>query len=517
MAEIVRSSAVSFIEESTEGTLVTETAASFTAVNEGFTFEGTLETIESDELLNDIGATEPAISKEVPSGSITKNLKHSGVEGTAPDYAVLLKSGLGTQNAAPTERDTVAGSTAGTASAAATLVVDSGEGSEFEVGRGVLIKDSTNGYSVRHVKSVSTDTLTLNYNLDNAPGTGVNLGIPIHFEPASTGHVSYTAHLFQASTSSAYHQAIAGCKTTNLAFNFPANGFATMTCDFAGTKILYNPITITAATNDALDITDDGGTFAVTIAPKTYRTPHELAAEIQTKGQAGADASGGDDFLCSYSDSTGKFTISTTTGTVLSLLWKTGTDGSDNTGQTIGDTIGFSESADDTGATSYTADNVLTYNPAATPSYDSASNIVVKNNELLIGDFDSNSCLNASEASFTVALTATDEDSICAETGVNSKVISARITSFSATLTVVEHDLELFDKFINNTTTQCQFTTGQKGSDGNWTEGTVVSIWIPNLKLTAMPIEENNSFAVYRLTGGGFVDSTHTDIHINYL
>ena len=88
------------------------------------------------------------------------------------------------------------------------------------------------------------------------------------------------------------------------------------------------------------------------------------------------------------------------------MLWNSGA----NAANSIGTTIGFDVSADDTGATSYTADNALTYNPVATPTYDSAGNIVVKNSQLFIGDFDSNLCLNATEASFTVALTPQDED-----------------------------------------------------------------------------------------------------------
>jgi hypothetical protein len=56
--------------------------------------------------------------------------------------------------------------------------------------------------------------------------------------------------------------------------------------------------------------------------------------------------------VVTYSDSTNKFTISRT-GT-LSLLWNSGT----NKSRSVAGTIGFDDTADDTGSSSYTADDI---------------------------------------------------------------------------------------------------------------------------------------------------------------
>lgn len=103
-----------------------------------------------------------------------------------------------------------------------------------------------------------------------------------------------------------------------------------------------------SSSNNKLDFNEGGGDLAATITTGTY-TATTLATEIKTR----LDAAGGDTYTVTYSTSTGRWTISSDGGT-LSLLWDSGT----NSSNTIGDSIGFTTSADDTGATSYTSDSV---------------------------------------------------------------------------------------------------------------------------------------------------------------
>lgn len=91
-----------------------------------------------------------------------------------------------------------------------------------------------------------------------------------------------------------------------------------------------------------------GSELTATITAGTY-TPTTLAAEIKAQ----MESAGGETYTVSFSVATGKWTI-TTGGAYLDLLWSTGTD----TANTIGDTIGFDTSSDDTGATTYTGSNV---------------------------------------------------------------------------------------------------------------------------------------------------------------
>jgi hypothetical protein len=192
VAKQTRSAVFAIREESSEGTLIAISSASqFTVLREGFSFQSGVETVDSDELVNDIGASESLVTRESPTASIPKYFKHSGVEGQAPDYSLMIKSAMGSQTTNSTEYNTVASSTAGTSAAAAVIKVDTGEGANFAKGQALLIKDGTNGYSIRNVASISSDDLTLNYNLGAAPASGVNLGKAIHFAPAATGHPTY--------------------------------------------------------------------------------------------------------------------------------------------------------------------------------------------------------------------------------------------------------------------------------------------------------------------------------------
>lgn len=509
MAIITKSSVVGFKKETTSSELIDLAAgAEFVPMRAGASITSSVETLDSDELLNSLGKTKSFITKETPTASFPKYLKHSGVEGTEPEYGILIESALGNKDIQGTERDTVAGSTAGTSAAAATIEVDAGEGAEYLTGKAVLIKDSTNGYSIRNVKSVATDTLTLNYNLANAPASGVNLGQVVQYYPAKSGHPSYSMHLYQSSTSSAYHQAMAGCRTTSMGLTFPANGFAEMNFEIAGTDYYYNPLRTTAS-DSYIDFSDTTPTtFAIQADIGVWKTPHELARHLELKMNGVGSV---DTFTVSFDDSTGQFTFASD-GTTFQLLWNTGA----NTANTIGDLIGFSVAADDTGALTYTADSALSYDPAYTPSYDNSDNLVIRGAELVIGDFDQYTCKKATQASFTIGTPKTDVDDLCDANGVSESITLDREATFSATLILEQHEADLFDKFINNTTTQLMFNCGTK-SGGNWVAGKCFNIYFANASVTAHVVADNNGYQVVNLEAKALVTSSSEEVFINFV
>ena len=100
------------------------------------------------------------------------------------------------------------------------------------------------------------------------------------------------------------------------------------------------------ATNNKLDFDEGGGELVATITSGNY-TASTLATEIKTQ----LDTAGGDTYTVSYSTSDGRWTIASD-GSTLELLWDTGTD----TAVSIGSTIGFDTSTDDTGLLSYESD-----------------------------------------------------------------------------------------------------------------------------------------------------------------
>jgi hypothetical protein len=507
MAKQTHSAVFALKVETTEGTYVDPGAATdFTALREGFSFDSKVDTVQSNELVNDIGAAQSFTGAESPSGSIPKYFKHSGIEGTAPDYALMIKSAIGAQATRATERATAASSTAGTATAAAVLNILASHGSEYVAGDALLIKDGANGYNIRNVKSVSTDALTLNYNLGTAPAAGVNTGKNTLFAPASSGHPTFTAHLYQAASSAAFHQAIVGCRTTQMQMEFPANDLAAITFDFEGNGSYMNPITITAATK-YIDFDYGSTDFLATLTVKTYKTPHDLAREIATKMSDGGAAT----ISCSYSNLTGKFTISKASGT-LNLLWNTGS----NTANSAAAKLGFSTAADSTGALTYTSTTAQSYDPAYTPSYDSASPNVVRYNELCIGDYTRYDNRKCSNVSLTVATPRTAVKDLSAETGVSESVVLSREVTFSCTLVLQAHEIGEFDALLNNSTTSLMFNHGPK-SNGQWVAGKCVNLYMPNVSITGNVIDDENGYMVVKLEGKGFVTSTLKDLYINFV
>lgn len=511
MAIVTRTAAVAFKEETTANTLITPSAASFVAVREGMKMSQEVDLLQTDEMINNLGPAKPYRGQEKPKGSFPKYLRHSGVEGTAPQYAVLIKSAMGTQTTNATQYDTIAGSTAGTSAARGTLVVDSGEGANFVVGQAVLIKDTTNGHSIRNVRSISSDTLSLNFNTSSATPTLMNLGKAIHFSPAKSGHVTFSAHHYAARSSSTFVESISGCRTTQMALDFPANSFAEMNFEFEGMQYYFNPITIDS-TNNKIDFDDDTGTTdsTATLTSKTYRSPHELATEITTKMTAASVGDGNDTITCTYSNTTGKFTISTT-GSALSLRWLTGA----NTATTVATTLGFTV-ADGTGATTYTSGTAQTFNPLVTPSLDSSDCLVVRDSELLIGDFNEITSRKCLKASFSVSTPKVDVPDVTATIGISETLQTKREVSFSADLIMQTFESGMFNKMMENTSTSLMFNIGAKTS-GNWVAGKCVNIYLANCVINSHVLENNNGYMIVKVEAKAFVDESQEDIHINFL
>lgn len=507
MAILTRTAVLAIKEETTEGQLVQPAAnTDYTTMREGFTFQGSVESLTTDELTGQREVSAPILGKETPSGSVPKYLKGSGVEGTEPDYSPFIKSCLGTQTTNATEYDLVAGSTAGTSAARASLNVDAGEGVNFRKGQALLIKDLTNGYKIRNVQDIVTDALKLNFNLNVAPAAAVALGKAIHFEPSISNPPTFSAHLYQGQSSSAYHNAIAGCRTTNMNFSLPAGGLGEVTFDFEGSKFFFNPIEITAATK-YLDFTDSSATVAAILEVKVYKTPIELATEIAAK-MTGVSV---DVISCTFDSVTGKFTISSD-GTVLSLLTTTGA----NVANTAYGKIGFS-GADKTLALTYVSGAAQTYDSPYVPLFDVVDPIVIKNAELMIGDFYENFCRKAIEASFSVSAPKQDANSVCAESGVSESLSLSLESVFTATLQLEKHEVALFDKFINNKTTQLMFNAGVKDGANNWTKGKCVNLCMMNAKISSDIISDSNGISVLQIEARAFGTGTEKSFHINLL
>lgn len=498
-----KATVMAIMPEVTEGTPVAPGATTdFVAVQPDLSLNPSFDLLENEELRSSIGKAKGILGFERPEMSFSHYLKHSGVEGTAPEYNEILQAVFGSETANGTQRTTTTGSTVSVVSLGA-------GGSDFARGLAVLIKDGTNGYSIRPVHSVSTNDLTLGFNLTAAPATGIGVGKCVNYTPANNSHQSLSAWVYRANGQAT--ELVSGCKVTQFDFSATAGELINASFSLTGTKYHFNPITI-ASTDAKLDFTDDDGTAAATIPVKVYRDPHELATAIT---DAMNTANSGETHTCTYSDTTGKFTI-LCTGTVLSLLWNTGA----NTANTIGDKIGFSTAADDTGVaatTGYTSDNAQTYSAPYTPSYDSSDPITAKYQEVLIGSATDTTCFEASAINFTMAMERSEVKSICAESGINSILLTGREVTVSISALLDKYRAKEFANFSTNTEIKFAYNFGPK-SGGNWVAGKCGNLYIPTATVTSFTLTDAESVVALEMEIKAFVDSSgNGEVYLNFL
>lgn len=509
MAYNTRASRLAIRKETTQGTLLDISAATqYIPLQPGFEFTPNLESIENQEIRSSIGKAASIPGIEQPSASFSEYLKHSGTAGTAPNWGPLLESVFGSVVSNGTERVTDAG-------CSASSVVLTAGGSDFARGYPFLLKDGTNGYQIRFVDSVATNTLTPNFNLSASPASGLGLSKANVYVPADSGHAALSLWLLRGNGGA--KEAITGAVVTEMSMDVTVGQMINLAFKLEGVGYYFNPIRIDS-TNNKLDITTDNVTDdAATIPSKVYKNPHDLADAIAA---ALVSADPLETFTCTYSNSTGKFTI-TSSSTVLSLLWKTGANGSDNTGFTIGTTIGFSEAADDTGtagSTGYTSDNALTLTDSYTPSYDNVNPLVAKNMEVLVGG-SASSYQSICVQNFRARITNTNTllKCISAESGVEGSVFSERDCEITVVARLSRYDADLFDKFINAEDVKFQFSFGSK-SGGNWVAGQSGGLYIPTAKISAFQLGDDNGIVTMQYTIKPYVNSSgQPEIYLGFV
>lgn len=504
MSILTRPSVLALVEETTEGTPVLPTSATqYVALQDSFTIKPAFEVLNNAELKASIGLSEPILGAESPTASLDHYLRNSGVVAQAPNYGLLLKASLGAVTTAGAEYDTVAASTT------TVIKVDTGEGASFQRGEALLIKDGTNGYRIRCIDSISSDNLTIGFQVPSAPASGVNLGRAVLYYPANSGHITLTVWYYLGNAGAI--EMIAGTRVTSASFDLSAGQLINGSYSLEATSFYFNPINITS-TDRYLDFTDDDGTFAAVITAKVYKDPHDLAAALTT---AMNSANAGETHTVTYSNSTGKFTI-ISTGTVLSILWNTGT----NAANTVGDKIGFSVAADDTGvaaSTGYTSDNAVSFAAPQTPSYDSASPLAAKDNEVMLGLVSDYVCFEASKVTFAISTPKTDKESVCAVSGKSGSIINSREVTISVEADIAQYDASEWKEFRAGDSVKFQYSFGIK-SGGNWVAGSCGALYAPTAKISSFEITNNNGLANVSLELKAYVNSSgEGEVFVNFV
>ncbi len=494
---LVRASVFAVTKEDTAGVYKGPIASDYVPLRPDNSLSFEPEKLDSDEFVNDIGATKSANGKENVSGSHSAYLKHSGVDGQEPELGVFYESLMGAKNVPISEQVTISGCTT------TVLKVGSGVGASFVQGQAVIVKKA-NGYEIRNIDSIVGDYLNLNFALTSAPTAGVGLGKAITYLPVAEGAPTFST---TKNISNGFAKEIsAGNTTSEASFTMDANGYGEVSFSFNGTNYAFNPILI-GATNKYIDIKDNGGVIAVEIGEALYRTPVALAQAIE----AALNASSVETYTCSFSSVTGKFTIASSTSVLLELLWNTGT----NAANSIGITLGFLVASNDTGAVTYTSDNAQSYAASVTPAYDDDNKIVIKGAELFIGSSVDNVCICAQSVSITISKELTDVDCICEETGVSEKIPTSRTAEMQVTALMKKHDVELLNALLANTDVSAIINAGPK-LGGNYIAGKSFNAYMQKATVSSYTTE-GDSFAQVSITLSGFVTTSKKDIYLNFV
>jgi hypothetical protein len=494
-----RASIFAIKKETVLGEYVEPTAgAEFVPLRPGNELSYEPESLENDEVLNDIGTSKSFTGKEVVKGKHAAYLKHSGVEGQEPEVGLLYESIMGSKQITAVEPVTIAASTV------SVLKVGAGLGASRRVGEALLIKDGTNGYSIRNIAKIVGDDLTLNFVLGVAPAAGVNMGKAVSYLPVAQGHPTFSTTKYLGNGFA--KECSAGNTVTECSITTEANGFGEVEFAFEGTNYLFNPLEVTAL-NKYLDLTDDDGTIAVSIPEKIYKTPIQLADALESALNSLSTQT----YTVKYDNNTGKFIIASSTTALLSLLLNTGV----NAANSIGTLLGYTVAADKTGALTYTSDNSLVYTTAVVPSFDVADSIVIKGAELMIGDQSDNLTIHAQSVKLSIKKEVEDVDDISAETGIMEKIPTGRSAEMTVTAVLKKHDAALLDALLKNKGISAMLNAGPK-TGGNWIPGKCWNAYLQSCTVSKYTTG-GDSFIQVDMTLKGYVTSTSKDIYLNFV
>jgi len=503
MASQTKNSVMAIVREVTEGTPVAPSGTSYIALQDGFSVEGTFETLENAELTGSIGKAKSIQGFESPTASLNHYIRHSGVEGQEPNFGLLMEAALGAKAVAATQYDTVAGSTV------SVVKVDTGEGVNFQRGQGLLIKDGTNGYKIRPVLSVSGDDLTLGFKLNagTAPASGVNLGKCVLYKPADSSHPSMSVWDYRGNGGAV--QLAAGARVTEMGIEASSGELINGSFAMSGIKFYFNPVEI-GATDTKLDFLDNVTTRVATITAKMYRDPVELADALASSMNSLGSAN---TFTVTYSSTTGKYTIASN-GTTLSLLWNTGA----NAANTVGDKIGFLTASDDTGALTYTSDNAATITAPHTPAFDNSNPLVAKDNQILLGDASDvdPACVSVQQISMSLADEKVDVLSMCSESGKSGSLITSREVTVDLVANLSTYDVEKFKRFRSSQTTSFLWVFGSK-SGGNLEAGKSGYLYLPAATISSHTLTDTDGLVTLEMSLKAFVASGAGEVYLGFL
>ena len=494
-----RRSTAAAVLKAFEGVLRKPTNGSqFLAIQPDFSLAPNFTTTENVELKDDIMSGKNIVTGEAPTGTFSHYLTGSGTAGTPPEYGSIVQASFGGFRSLSTEQTLAAGSTT-----SVLKFTNAAGAASFKKGDACLVKDSTNGWSVRPVESVSGTDVTLGFNLTSAPATGTKIGQFVTYFPMSDNIPVFDIWHYIGGGESGVEN-IKDCRVTSMSLTANAKDLINCTFSFEGTQYRFNKdftqnFRLFAYNNKLTVVNTQGGTRTSTeveLTAQSYATGALLATEIQTKVSA---ITGLNSFRATFSNNRFSFT-----STAAYLFDFQAANSVPEGAQTLADVLGFestdvSSTAPSTGTKASTKDaaQYRDYGSGLTESYDDTDPVIARGQQIFIGDAADNICIDSSSVSVSVSTPKALITSICEESGNYRSLISGR----SATVTVSAHlqddDQRFFDKFQQGDTTQFALVAGKKTGTGQWKPGETWVVYGSPASITSWSVTSSND--VYML------------------
>ena len=459
-----RRSVAALVLKNFEGMLEKPTKGEqFLAIQPDFALNPNFTTTENVELKDDIMSGKNIVTGEAPTGTMSHYLVGSGTAGKAPEYGAFLQASFGGYRSLSAEQTLVAGSTVGV------LKLSTAGAAMFKKGDAALIKDTVNGWSVRPVQSVSGTDVTLGFNLEKAPGTGVKVGRFLTYFPISDNLPVFDIWHYIGGGESGVEN-VQDCRVTSISMAANAKDLINASFSFEGTAYRFNEnytenFTLFSYNNKFyIRKTANGEPITVTLEAKSYADGDALAAEIQAKTRTQASISS---FTAVFAAK--KFTFDATAAFLPDFsLGSEAPEGN----MALGDILGFSKESqagktpDATAKTSVNdAKMYRNYGHGLTEVYDDTDPIIARGQQVFIGDATDNICIDSSSVTIAVNTPKALITSICEESGNYRSLINSRSATISVSAHLEDDDRRFFDRFQKGTTTNFAFVAGKKTSE----------------------------------------------------
>lgn len=494
-----RRSTAAIVLKSFEGDLTKPTSGGqFLALQPDFSLNPNFNVTENVELKDDIMSGKNIVTGEAPTGTMSHYLAGSGTAGTAPEYGPLLQSSFGGFRTIGAELTLTAGSTT------SVLKLSTAQAAQLKKGDAVLVKDTANGWSVRPVESISGTDVTLGFNLESAPGTGVKIGRFVTYFPISDNlPVLDIWHYIGGGESGVEN--IKDCRVTSISMAATAKDLINGTYSFEGTAYRFNQdykenFTLFEYNNKFyIRKTANGAPITVTLSAKSYDDGAALAAEIQSKVRTQAALAS---FTAVFASN--KFTFDATAAFLPDFSLNADVPEGN---MALGDILGFSKESQagktpdmtaKTGAND--AKMYRDYGHGLTESYDESDPIIARGQQIFIGDASDNICIDSSSVTINVNTPKQLITSICEESGNYKSLIGSRSATVSVSAHLEDDDRRFFDKFQRGDTTQFAFVAGKKTSVNGklqWKAGETFVVYGSPASITSWAVTGSND--VYML------------------